>query len=1829
MTNPAQKDFRAFLGGGVAAGNFRTDDVLAAILPLMRQVLTTHEHGEVAPLDGAWEIQVDETHLWFHQAEALPPRRRRNRIDGLLTPSRAIEVIGEYRQDADLDEGMIEVDNLSVGVGEGSPTRPVYLPGYTSWEERLDHHDELTDIFLLGLLLASLSLGLHFDEIDDLRRFVASRGNLFALEGDLHPVIASAIVRMTELDPHRRPQDLASLIAALENYRDQALGQAIDYRQQPGFQQAALADRRSIVLDHLRERLFEISRRNRLIYFRPTQQTLNLTEASVPLVLDYRNIAPEKLFTLNAEVLEQLVRGDAINLNRYLAVGEAIYAPSILDSIRQEATRSTREFGFSQLRLVLVFLRWHNLKESPDERIHSPLLLLPVELTRQKGIRDSFVLTPVSALAEVNPALRFHLKQLYNLDLPEAIDLAKTTVDAFYGYLVEQIHASEPGITLKRLDRPQIKLIYDNARRRLNNYRRRLRPSGRGLRQLDDIDYCYERENYRPLGLQLFLQRIRPALTPFENVLGALPRPRHPGAGPLSGLDPAPDASQRTRNSYHLQTGSETNPYVWDFDQCAVTLGNFNYRRMTLVQDYARLIESGASNPAFEEIFTLEPRPHDAMPVATPDPEDLHLIVPGDPTQISAIQRARLGRSYIIQGPPGTGKSQTITNLIADYVARSKRVLFVCEKRAAIDVVFHRLKQQDLDPLTVLIHDSQTDKKAFVLELKETYERILNSPGSESCAPDRQSAIEEIHRHLSILGRVSQAMTTPVESAGISLRELLDRLIELSQDRPSLTAEEEEALPPYLAWREHGGNVRRLATALRDLGEPPIFARSPLRHLQPSVAEMDGPVARVQGHLRESRLALGTILQATTDPKVGLDGNLSIAGLQDLLAYATIVLPLAEIDLLFLLRPSSPDARRFEKMVRDFGHRQEQLEKAAERTTHWRQKLDPDDTRAALERIRRLEVSPTRFFRPEWWRLTKLLGKRFDRASCVVTPSWSQVLEELNREHEAIAALEAAESRFFQEYGLEDAIDLLPRLATIRASLEKLPPLVVRFHERLAEQPDEAAEIVTRLSRLQAPLGILLEEAGAFLADLPERELNELASIFDEIESSLGLLPELLPNLQELIALPPSLRRAVARLPLTCDQLEAAIAVHCLNGVYRTDRGLQRFESRLLARHLDGLSEAYDNWMRLNGRLIREQVEENFRRRVNLAAMPTSQLSPEERIFKREYSRGRRELEHEFGKTMRYRPIRDLVDDETGLVAFDIKPIWLMSPLSVADTIPLDSEHFDVVIFDEASQIRLEEAVPAVYRAPQVIVVGDEMQLPPSNFFSATRSSDEESLTIEDEGSLVEYDLNADSFLTHTIQNLPHTLLGWHYRSRYESLINFSNHAFYQGQLLTIPDRHLPPAESPDIVVDAPEDAVENIEELLGRSLSFHYLEGGIYEKRRNPAEAAYIAHLVKALLQAEVGRSIGIVAFSEAQQGEIEDALNRLAREDAPFTERLEAEMEREEDDQFCGLFVKNLENVQGDERDIIILSICYGHDRQGQMRMNFGPINKSGGEKRLNVIFSRAKHHMVVVSSIRHFDITNEYNDGANCLRHFLEYAAAVSNAAWPTAQRLLGSLTPQRATGATTADRAVVAGQLGARLRASGWRVDENVGQSSLRCDLAVCRQGDSAYRLGILIDSAFHYTTGNLLERYLLRPGVLRAFGWPIAMVLAKDWQQDPERLIARLERQLNGEEEPEEQLPDEVPAEPEPASPPTAPAEPATSPTDSPDDFTRYFVFGEPATKFWEVTVEGCNYRVRYGAIGKKGQILDRGFTTPEAARKEGRRMSAAKLRKGYREIQNG
>ncbi|MEU8224357.1 AAA domain-containing protein [Kribbella sp. NPDC048915] len=1674
----------------VSQGGLGNDALLAAVLPLFHQTAAVHERGLVAPLRGLDRIVVDDQNrLGFAPEDAGRPTMADREIEARQgkRPS-AVEVVAHRQADLDLGErGGRETTTVPEPVPDAI-VAPTLVAGWQSWEHVVGHHDQLTDVFSLGQLLLGLGCGLDLSRTADVATLIDARGNLYRLDPDLHPVIVSVAAQMVEPDRHRRAQDLPSLIEQLENYRDQPL----DFDVEAILRGAA--DRRTAVLGALRDRLFDLSRRNRLINFRPTAQTLNLTEASVPLMLDVRTIRSEQLFTWRDELAAPLLK-KAQPLGKWIRYDEAPYAANTLDKLISTARRDRADYGQDQLRLVPAFLRWHDLKNDRDTRLVSPLVLAKVELTKKRGVRDSYTLRVTDPIAEVNPTLRHSLRQLYGISLPETVDLsAPGALQGLHERLAKEIQATEPGLRLHLREKPRIELVRQRAMTRLRTYHRRRHgnvATGFGGRQ---YPYSYRRSDYQPLGVQILRTQIAQQALPLGVALGA--EPRRPGA--------------LETDVYTLDT--DGGPYSWDVDLCAVSLANFNYRTLGLVRDYDELLTSGESAASFDQLFSDRPRP---VATALPElaPAERYLVVPADGSQVAAIARARRGESFVIQGPPGTGKSQTITNLIADFVARGKRVLFVCQKRAALDVVHARLASRRLDGLCALIHDSQGDKKAFVHGLRETYESWLTAADDLDLLTARRA--ELIARVDGLLATVD-AFETHLTEGTPPLRTVVNHLAHLhthawspnivNADAPAAEVSADEVptddvpgveVPGVGDWWSSREVVRKVAHALAsaDPSTAGVLSRSPL-----------AAVATTHWHdvnITTATRTLHTHWSAVATALAAVDGGgsgLTAAEARRLAGFGRLVAPLAALEKADAMVPRSDVAREL-KAAADERKKLVAAEKAAwTEAAGWKRPLAAADARAALKVAESKEGKAFAFLNADWRRVKGLVRERFDTSARAVQPSITELLSDLVTAQSASAAVTKHTEQTREDWATDDPQRLIDQLANARKTIPNWRALLGNISE---------------LSHLADTFDIAAEATEELLADRWETlTIAELRDLADRLGAAGPIIRAIGPTLRELANAPTSVRTAVRRLDATPDQLEYAVCAAEWERA-RVAAPLQLSSERVDA-IVGELGMAYDDLTELNAQLVVAQVQRRFLAEVDHSERSVTGMSTADRERKKTFATGRRELEHEFGKVMRYRSIRDLASGAPGALVSTLRPVWLMSPSSVSDTLPLNAS-FDVVVYDEASQIPVEEAIPALHRAPQVIVVGDQMQLPPTQYFRVRNETDD--LQADDEtAEQVGIALTEDSFLSISALRLASTMLTWHYRSRSEALISFSNAAFYQGKLATVPDR-LPAHTAPPWTLQSDSPPSEVCDSLLAGSITSVRLVDGVYVRRTNPAEARWIASLVRELLARDTGKSLGIVAFSEAQQGEIERALDALAEEDPAFAAQYEAEQVRTRGEQDAGLFVKNLENVQGDERDIILMSVCYAAGPDGRMLMNFGPINTSGGEKRLNVIFSRAREHMVIVSSIEPEAITNTYNDGANTLRRFLGYAAAVSRGDQAAAKAALATYdlrsTPSTVTGPTP-----VVEQLAAALRDRGVEVDLAVGESVFRCDLAVKRPDDPGYRLAVLVDTPDRVDADTLLERLTTHPTALTATGWRVRHVLTTDWTRSPQAVLDQLIDELD-------------------------------------------------------------------------------------------------------------
>ena len=443
-------------------------------------------------------------------------------------------------------------------------------------------------------------------------------------------------------------------------------------------------------------------------------------------------------------------------------------------------------------------------------------------------------------------------------------------------------------------------------------------------------------------------------------------------------------------------------------------------------------------------------------------------------------------------------------------------------------------------------------------------------------------------------------------------------------------------------------------------------------------------------------------------------------------------------------------------------------------------------------------------------------------------------------------------------------------------------------------------------------------------------------------------------------------------------------------------------------------------------------------------------------------------LRHECEKKMRHKPVRQLLA-EIPTLAPQLKPCFLMSPLSVAQYLSPSAEPFDLVVFDEASQIPVWDAIGVIARGKQLIVVGDPKQMPPTNFFQKSESEDDDP---DDENAVEDLESILDECLAAGVHS---SYLNWHYRSRHESLIAFSNRNYYDSRLCTFPSASAAPR--------------------LG--VRFVFVEGGVYDRkatRTNRKEAEALVDYVFARL-AEPDyqrRSLGVVTFSQAQKDLIEDIFDRR-READPSHEDFFADTNDEP------FFVKNLENVQGDERDVILFSVGYAPDADGKFAMNFGPLNRSGGERRLNVAVTRAKEQVVVFSSIHGTQIDLERTSavGAAHLRSFLEFAEKETG----------NSPAPDQAASRT---EDAFARTVAAFLRDNGWTVDEQVGASGYRIDLAVRNRQTGDYLLAIECDGPAYAAQRTARDRDEIRASVLKSLGWHVTRLWSPDWALDRKR-----------------------------------------------------------------------------------------------------------------------
>lgn len=514
--------------------------------------------------------------------------------------------------------------------------------------------------------------------------------------------------------------------------------------------------------------------------------------------------------------------------------------------------------------------------------------------------------------------------------------------------------------------------------------------------------------------------------------------------------------------------------------------------------------------------------------------------------------------------------------------------------------------------------------------------------------------------------------------------------------------------------------------------------------------------------------------------------------------------------------------------------------------------------------------------------------------------------------------------------------------------------------------------------------------------------------------------------------------------------------------------------------------ELHDLMLKKQGIVIKK-IQSDIERTVNVRDIYQRERTPEGQTWKN--------LRKELNKKRKIKPVRKLFEEYSSQL-LRIAPCWLASPETASKIFPLQRNLFDLVIIDEASQLAIERALPVLYRANHVVIAGDEKQLPPFDLFQIREDdSNEELEDISEEKSLL--DLARTQYRTHN--------LSWHYRSKYQDLINFSNHAFYDGLLNVAPNVQNNPDHPPVRWIAC----------------------NGIWENKRNHGEAAKVLEEIYRIWKKHELKpkfpSIGIITFNDPQKDLILDELENRKENDSEFATLFDSVHIDDKD----SLFVKNIENVQGDERDIIIFSIGYAYDFENNFSNRFGPLSLKGGENRLNVAITRAREEMIVVCSIQPSDIKEtSTNDGPKYFRKFLEYAKAVSASQKNNVKSVLDDVVklnsnPKRKHNQNLAFDSDFEEQVHRALERVGYVVDTQIGQSGYVIDLAVVHPNDpNRYILAIECDGATFHSAKSVKERDVMRQKFLESKGWIIERIWSRNWWKNPQKEINIIDKKIN-------------------------------------------------------------------------------------------------------------
>ena len=1083
-------------------------------------------------------------------------------------------------------------------------------------------------------------------------------------------------------------------------------------------------------------------------------------------------------------------------------------------------------------------------------------------------------------------------------------------------------------------------------------------------------------------------------------------------------------------------------------------LGIFPQAGSFLVPDYDALLEQGALGKGVmdmeaEEWGEDQPDTLSLPPQALrPMPEKLiHTPLPLDASQEAAVRAVKSGLSLVVQGPPGTGKSQLIANLMADAAASGKRVLLVCQKRAALDVVQERLSQVGMAPFLALIHDFQDDRRALYAQIADqisqldTYRQQNNSLNAVLLERDFEVESRRIDETVAELQSFKDALFS-TDECGMSAKELY-----LTSHADGAVLALDDSYPQF-----HFSTVDNFVRRLTDYA-----AYQQRLSKANSWAERVSFANFTNADLNriDQTISYWTALRDNTSQQLTtlLNQSFSLNNLTNWHAH--------EWDLTALLNLlETPDAAALWTVVTflrvtpnhpALSTPETQLEQLADA---WDEIVATPGPEHSL---------PT----PELREFRELLTGALAARSSWVSWQWWQLT---NAGKPKLQQVAAANGFTCSERGLQTLatkVNQRIRLEGIKHGIQSLlaglslpeTPETLRLLRR-AQHVSERINAIGVLNRLTLSAWVthtnfirvvqtllqlaktVTEQQGNAQRYLTQKQLTQLwedetlaAPMRQTLQSDFDLLVEadrLLIGfskpeqtvVEQLAHLPPNTWGAV---------FQNSLRRAWLNHLETAHPVLRSVSSLKMSQWEQGLQEGVVRKQTLSRAILLTKLREQTYRNLTLNRLNNVTTY--------------RDLLHQTTKKRNVWPVRKLMDSFADEV-FKLVPCWLASPESVSAMFPLRDDLFDLVIFDEASQCFAENGIPAMARGKQVVVTGDNQQLRPSDLYR-TRLDDTET----DEETPVA--LEVESLLELAAQQLPQVSLTEHYRSQSLDLITFSNQHFYQNKLSLLP----------------------HFEEINRRQPAIRYLNvKGTWQQNTNPIEAEAVLQLLAQITDELPGRSIGIVTFNQPQQQLILDRLESRAEGGVGETST-------------PALLVKNIENVQGDERDVIIFSVGYAPDERGRLSMQFGSLNTRGGENRLNVAITRARERVYVVTSLwpDQLNVADTVNNGPQLLKAYLQYALDVAQ------ERFRPRPQPQQG---------VPSGQL---LKDKIAAEHPNQQPELPFADLTV-KSGDTYESLILTDDDAYYHQTIKQAHAYLLIS--LRARKWPFERVWSREfWRRN--------------------------------------------------------------------------------------------------------------------------